>query len=264
MLQPNGLHAFFLFAVVTGIWLGLFNTAREVVRDRAFYLRERLLGVSPLEYLGAKAALFGLIGLLQVGLLWAVLRYANLLPEYNRGQLADWPAWYVVAVIWGVYLAAMLTGLLVSTLSRSQEAAVAALPLIVLPQLLLTGVAAGACPMPNEAAFRPLALLWQSTHRPTGEGKPLGEEEEDDTPARAESPPPARTFRGWALEGSSLLTLSRPALDLLQTVWPEETKLSPRRVTAVDVAHLVLVLALAGGVLAGVFIRAERRWLERV
>jgi hypothetical protein len=266
MLIPNGLHAFFLLAVVTSIWLGLVSTAREIVRDRGIYLRERLLGVSPLEYLGAKAALFGLVGLLQVSLLWGVLRYANLLPEYNRAQLATWPGWYVVAVLWGVYLAAMLGGLLVSALSRSQEAAVAALPLILLPQLTLTGVAAGACPMPNEIAFRPLALFWRSTSRPIAtESAAAGEEEQED-PALAGSGSPlqVRTPREWVLEGCSLLTLSRPGLDLLQTVWPEETKLSLRKVTAIDAAHLTLMLLLVAGALLAVFMRAERRWLERV
>lgn len=264
MLQPNGLHAFFLFAAVTGIWLGLTNTAREVVRDRPIYLRERLLGVSPVEFLGSKIVLFGAIGACQVLLLWLVLRYANFLPAYNRTQLTEWPGWYVMAVVWGVYAAAMLLGLLISTLSRSQEAAVAALPLIILPQLLLTGVAAGACPAPNELSFRPLAILWQSAHPPEpppADGEEAQDEETEATPLVA---PPARTPRHWIMEATSLLTISRPALDLLQTVWPEETTLPLRWVTRCDTLHLLAVLLLAGGSLAMVFYRAERRWLEQV
>ena len=38
-LRPTGLKPIFLFCVVTAIWLGLNNTAREVVRDRPTYVR---------------------------------------------------------------------------------------------------------------------------------------------------------------------------------------------------------------------------------
>jgi hypothetical protein len=52
----------YTFAAVSAVWLGLNNTAREVVRERRNYVRERLLGVSPGGYLTAKILLFGVLG----------------------------------------------------------------------------------------------------------------------------------------------------------------------------------------------------------
>src|SRR5262249_28461696 len=74
-MQPSGLQATFLFSVITAIWLGLNNTAREVVRERPIYTRERLLGVTLLTYLAAKVLLFSLVGAVQLLLLVLVVRY---------------------------------------------------------------------------------------------------------------------------------------------------------------------------------------------
>src|SRR5207244_3219256 len=129
----------------------------------------------------------------------------------------------------------------------------------------LTGVAAGACPAPNDVSFRPLAVLWQTTWR-AADAAP-GERPPDGSTAGADDaavPVRARSRREWVMEGLSFLTISRPALDLLQPVWREETPLSLRSVALIDAAHLAAVLTAAAAVLSGGFIWRERRWLEQV
>src|SRR5262249_9124265 len=119
-LRPDGLAPMFLFAVVTAIWLGLNNTAREVVRDRKIYVRERLLGVTPEGYLVAKVILFGAIGFVQLILLVLILRFLNFLTAGDALDLAAWSPVYVLLILWVTYWAGMLLGLLVSTLASTQ------------------------------------------------------------------------------------------------------------------------------------------------
>ena len=65
----TGLAPIYFFAVVISIWLGLNNSARDLVRDRKLYVRERLSGLRPGAYLGAKAAVYTLIGVVQLVIL---------------------------------------------------------------------------------------------------------------------------------------------------------------------------------------------------
>ncbi len=140
--------AFITFAAVTAVWLGLNNAAREVVRDRRIYIREKLLGVTPEGFLVAKVLLYAMFGLGQIMLLCAVL-YAGtrIVPglerkladwSFREHKLVDWNPIGVIAVLWITYLGGELLGLFVSTMSKTQEAAIAVLPLVVLPQLLLS------------------------------------------------------------------------------------------------------------------------------
>ena len=236
--RPDGLEPIFLFAVVTAIWFGLNNTAREVVRDRTIYVRERLAGVTPAGYLLAKIALFGLVGLVQLALLVAVLRYGNLLSAGDAQDLADWPSSYLLLVLWVTYLAAMLLGLLVSTLANTQEAAVAALPLIILPQLLLTGVASGQHD-PRDGSFRSLAILV------------------------AKAPEASRGLKGWLLEAGSLPTYSRPALALLQRIRPDLSVVPWGVVRVIDWLYVLFLLLATAAALVYTFRRREQRWLEQ-
>ena len=61
------------FAVVVTIWLGLNNSVRDLVRERRHYVRDRLAGLRPGAYLGAKTVVHILMGVVQILLLLAVL-----------------------------------------------------------------------------------------------------------------------------------------------------------------------------------------------
>jgi hypothetical protein len=236
--RPTGLDPIFLFAVVTSIWLGLNNTGREAVRERAIYVRERLVGVTPEGYLGAKVLLFGLVGLLQLSVLVFLLRRVNFLSSGDAADLANWPALSLLLVLWITYLAAMLLGLLVSTLANTQETAIAALPLIVLPQLLLTGVATGLTDS-RDASFGPLVLLG----------------------ARASET--SRGPKGWLLEVVSMPMYSRPALSLLREVRQDQAPVPLSVVRLVDTLHMLLLLLVTATFLVAAFRWRERQWLER-
>jgi hypothetical protein len=240
-IKPDGLKPLFLFAVVTSVWLGLNNTAREVVRDRRVYQRERLLGVTPEGYLVAKTVLFGAVGLAQLCLLVVVLRCLSFLPPETEKDLAAWSPLFLVLVLWVAYLSAMFLGLLISTVVNSQEAAVAALPMIVLPQLLLTGVVTGlTADSSRNGSFDSLVLMMRKS----------GEE-------------PSRGAKGWVLEVASLPTYTRPAMALLREPSVHDPVASRGVVALVDWLHALLLLAGTATLLVAVFRLRERRWLEQ-
>ena len=227
------LDLFCTFAVVTCIWLGLNNTARELVRDRAIYVRERRATVNPESYLLAKVVLFACLGLAQVVLLALWLRYLNFIPrdcDAHKALLALSMSRFIV-VLWVTYLSAMLLGLLISALSPTQEVAVAALPVVVLPQLLLSG----------PGSERQWAGLGYFNSLPILLDK-----------AGAET----RGIAGWMLEVASLFTYSRPALVFFLNFDEKPT------MGVVDWSHLLLLLLVTATAFVAIFLKRERRWLE--
>ncbi len=237
-VKPEELKAVFLFGVVAAFWLGLSNTAREVVRDRPVYARERLLGVSVLNYLAAKVLLFALVGLGQVLLMATIVRYLYFMPRIDGQYWAEHTFWYFALVLWTTNLGGLLLGLLVSTLARTQEAAVAALPLLVLPQLLLSGVATNL----EEKEKGRLGSLVVLVNR-------VRPEHELTRPARE-----------VAVEATSLLTYSRPGVVLLHRP-PARWR---RAAQVVAWLHQTLVVLITASGLLAAFYWTERGWLERV
>jgi len=188
---PGGIAPLAFFSAVITIWLGMNNGARDLVRERTQYVRERLAGLHPEAYLGAKWCVFTVAGMVQILLLLIVLRLGckAIMPEMHYADLRM-PIFFVVLSL--CYQGGLAFGFLVSTVVRTEEAAVAALPLLIIPQLLLSVVATGHA---NELYSKP---------RPC---KPLVVT----LTSEQELPVAARL-----VDGLSLLCFSRPATLLLE------------------------------------------------
>ena len=122
---------YFVMALASG-WVGCIAACREVVRERAIIERERFFGVSPPAVILSKAEALFALGLAQVVLLqgaveWKLSLKGPYLLQTAALALASWA---------GVGL-----GLLVSSIAASQERAVAAVPLLLLPQVLFSEMA---------------------------------------------------------------------------------------------------------------------------
>ena len=116
---------------LAAIWFGCSNAAREIVAERAILRRERMVGLSLTAYLASKlVVLAGLCGI-QCGILLAIVgRGCGL--EASAG--ASWLTLFLAANV------ATVIGLCVSALARSAEAAAGALPLVILPMVILGGI----------------------------------------------------------------------------------------------------------------------------
>lgn len=120
--------------VVATVFLGCFNAARDVVGERALLRRELAVGLSLGAYLLARFALLCGIGAAQVALLVGL----------SYGAVGfEGPPLVVLGVLFATIAAASALGLLVSSLARSQEAALAVVPVLLIPQMLLAGVLIG-------------------------------------------------------------------------------------------------------------------------
>jgi ABC-type cobalamin/Fe3+-siderophores transport system ATPase subunit len=158
------------FACVVSIWMGLNNSARDLVRERKNYVRERLAGLSPDGYLLAKLCTFSLIGIAQIAILLLVTYVAGaafISDDSVPNDFAFGRQGYGLLHCFGVlcclilaYMCGLGLGLLASTLARSEEAAVAALPLLIMPQILISAVAVGCSDegFNKERAFKPLVM----------------------------------------------------------------------------------------------------------
>ncbi|MGB1258646.1 MAG: ATP-binding cassette domain-containing protein [Akkermansiaceae bacterium] len=128
----SGLHLpVYLFLTVTiGMFLGLTNSATEILRDSPVIRRERNCHSGTLLYVAAKFLVLSLLAVLQCGIYIFVGQY---MLEINGMFFTHW-GWMSVIAICGTAMA-----LVVSSLVKSERAALSSVPLLLVPQILLAG-----------------------------------------------------------------------------------------------------------------------------
>jgi len=130
--QDNTTAVFFL--VASAIWFGTSNAAREIVKERAIYLRERMVNLGLFNYVLSKFVLLSFFCVIQctvlLGIVFFALGFEGGLPAFGQ-QLAA----LVTTAICAVSL-----GLVLSTVVNSSEAAMALTPIALIPQLVLGGL----------------------------------------------------------------------------------------------------------------------------
>jgi ABC transport system ATP-binding/permease protein len=124
----------FIFLLVTAaLWLGLIDSCREIVKERAIILRELAVGVRLDAQIVAKAVILFAIAVVQCVLLLAVV--VVLRPFHS--SFADFAEVFGLLVL--TSWAMVGVGLLVSTVARSVDQATSVIPLLLIPQLLFGG-----------------------------------------------------------------------------------------------------------------------------
>ena len=123
-----------VFLTMTGaIWLGVASAAREVVKERGLVEREFDVGIRLDAYVLAKALVLFALNLVQVFLLVVVVTGLRPLGIGRSGLLEL----FAIAVLTAWASTAM--GLAVSCAAASVDRAAGAVPLLLMPQLLLAG-----------------------------------------------------------------------------------------------------------------------------
>lgn len=231
------------FSVVIAAWLGLNNSARDLVRERHLYIRDRLAGLKPGAFLLSKCLVHVAIGAGQVLLLLCVLGFFKLTAEPSLVKdLSMTSLTWLFVVLMTVYTAALGLGLLVSTLMRTAEAAVALLPLLIMPQLLIGAVGTGQSqevffPQPNRehVAFGPLVPAMRNIQKLPSSAK--------------------------LAELASLACYSRPAVLLAK---PPNSSDGRAGVLFADAVHLLLLTLTTWACTIFAFQRAEQRWVHLI
>ena len=127
--------AFFLAMAIT--WLAAAGAVREVVKERDIVRRECLVGVSLSTYLTGKGLFLSAFTTVQVVPLAAIAVLRQQTPSRGPALGSGLVEILVVAVVVGI--AAVATGLLVSTWASTSEKAMTALPVVLIVQLALAG-----------------------------------------------------------------------------------------------------------------------------
>jgi hypothetical protein len=122
------------FLVVAAVWFGTSNAAREIVGERAIYLRERMVNLKLFNYVFSKFVLLSLFCVIQCTVLLAIVFFAL---GFNGGPQAF--ALSLVTLI-ATSMNSVAVGLLLSALVMSAEAAMALTPIALIPQVVLGGL----------------------------------------------------------------------------------------------------------------------------
>ncbi|MBO1415822.1 FHA domain-containing protein [Streptomyces sp. FH025] len=147
LTQDNAIDCLLLLCV-GGVLTGSANSVRELVKERAIYRRERVVGLSRSAYLVSKVVVLGTVTVLQAAVLTLVgLAGVRIAPTLPPGAPPPATAGVVMPrlpeLMLGVALlafAAMMLGLLVSALVVKEEATMPLLVLLAILQIVFSGL----------------------------------------------------------------------------------------------------------------------------
>ncbi len=116
--------------VVAAVWFGCNNAARDIVGETTIFQRERMVNLRLPSYVFSKIAVLAMLCIFQCTALLSTVYYFC--------ELSG-PFGILLAVLIMASLAGTALGLLISAVSPTTEAAIAFLPVVLLPFILLGG-----------------------------------------------------------------------------------------------------------------------------
>lgn len=126
----TNLIEYLFLSVTVGMFLGLTNSATEILRDKPVLRRERNHRYGTGIYVMAKFSTLAMLAIIQSGIYIAI---GNHMLEIESMFLYHW-FWMSLTAIVGTAMA-----LLISSTVKTERAALSAVPLLLVPQLLLAG-----------------------------------------------------------------------------------------------------------------------------
>ena len=174
----RGPAALFLL-VASAVWFGCSNAAREIVGEQAIYRRERMVNLMIPSYVLSKVSVLGAVCAFQCAVLLGIV-YVPL------ALTGSWLLLY--AILLATSLVGLGMGLTLSALVRSEQASMALIPLILIPQIILGGVIMPVQRMnpPTQALAGLMTARWgyeAMVHAEFGEDDPAAIQSECEIPA---------------------------------------------------------------------------------
>jgi hypothetical protein len=128
---------YFMLALIAS-WFGTSIAAREIIRERPIYKRERMVNLGLLPYVGSKIFVLAVFVAAQCVLLFATLKilhftHLTYLPGSYLGL-----SQLLMMILTG--LVGIALGLLISGLVKTSQAATSLVPLLLIPQILFSGL----------------------------------------------------------------------------------------------------------------------------
>jgi energy-coupling factor transporter ATP-binding protein EcfA2 len=155
---------FLFLGLIVAMFLGLTNSADDIIRDRAVLQRERNLSVRLSYYVFSKILTLGIFALIQCVLFVLIGNYVLQI----RGMF-----WIYLAIMLMTAMGGLALGLVISSLVADPKTAANIVPLVLIPQIIMGGAL-----IKYEDMNRNLALVytlshWFSEHPSTDQSKKM-------------------------------------------------------------------------------------------
>ncbi|OQX27166.1 MAG: hypothetical protein BWK80_06640 [Desulfobacteraceae bacterium IS3] len=118
--------------IAAAIWFGVVNAAREIVSEKSILQRETRAFLCIFPYLTAKVFVLSIISVIQTGILLAIACY--LIPLSASKFFLFW------SVLTCTSIAGSCLSLFISSVARTEQFSLMAVPILIIPQLFLGGL----------------------------------------------------------------------------------------------------------------------------
>lgn len=122
-------QSLFFVMTLSAIWLGCMDACREIVKERALFLRERMVNLEVGAYLYSKIRVLALLNIIQI------VTYSAIVTKFLDVRV---PIGWLFLSLLASALCGTCLGLLISSAVKRSDYAVGFVPLVILPQILFS------------------------------------------------------------------------------------------------------------------------------
>jgi len=135
--DSNQIQTIFM-AMFAALWFGCSNAVREIVDEQTIYKRERQTGLKIPSYVFSKMFVLSFVALVQCASVLAILLFVT--PAHPALSLTPVEILGALSIMFLVSVNGTLIGLVISSIVKTPEKALTLFPLILIPELLLSGL----------------------------------------------------------------------------------------------------------------------------
>ena len=126
----ENISIYLLMGVVVALFVGLVNSAEEILKDRKLLKREAFIDLNKTSYLLAKISILFALSFIQMG---TFVLTGNWILQIKEME------WSFFVILWTTACFSNLLGLFISTLFQTRAAVYITIPFLLIPQILLAG-----------------------------------------------------------------------------------------------------------------------------
>ena len=162
----SGAQKYLFLMAFAAVMFGFINGAREIVKEAPVYRRERTVNLGIAPYMFSKVAVLGALCLLQSAIL--VLMVNAVAPFQQSIFLPVTLEIYISIAL--TALAGLMIGLTVSAIAPNSDRAVSSIPIILIPQVIFSGLLFNL----NGPVLQSLGALWAARWAVASTGSTVG------------------------------------------------------------------------------------------
>jgi len=132
--EPNQIQTIFM-AMFAALWFGCSNAVREIVDEQTIYRRERQTGLKIPSYVFSKLTVLAFVALAQCVSVVVILLFVGHALVLGPDEVLA-----AIGIMFLVAINGTLIGLVISSLVATPEKALTLFPLVLIPELLLSGL----------------------------------------------------------------------------------------------------------------------------